>query len=117
MSEKTDASKNVVEQFEIVNCVPVEEGFVKLTLRGHLDADGAPMLCDRLHDLRTAGSVKVELDFAGVQFISSTGIGTIIAAVGEFRDAGGALVICGLSDDLRELFEMLDLMDYVTIRS
>ena len=116
MTNERGFSKNVVEQFVIVESASTDDGYLKLTLRGHLDADGAPMLSDHLVVLRTAGSVRVELDFTGVQFISSTGIGTIIAAVGEFRDADGDLVVSGLSDELRELFEMLDLVDYITIR-
>ena len=88
---------------------------VHMTLDGHLDAEGAPILSDCLSQRLEAGVHNVVLGFDHVQFISSTGIGTLIAAIGEFRDVGGDVIIKGLSSELREVFEMLDLLDYVTV--
>ena len=116
MKNKSEPVRDAGLSFGIGDSVAAAHGFVRLPLRGHLDAEGAPVLSERLAGLLDAGSIRVELDFAGVQFISSTGIGTIIAAVGEYRDVGGDIVITGLSKELRDVFVMLDLMDYVTIR-
>jgi anti-anti-sigma factor len=88
---------------------------IHLTLDGHLDAEGAPVLSDELSKKLEAGIQNVTLDLSRVLFISSTGIGTLIAAIGEFRDVGGDIIVKGLSPELREVFEMLDLLDYVTI--
>ena len=88
---------------------------VHLKLDGHLDAEGAPVLSDALGQKLEQGVRNVTLIFDHVQFISSTGIGTLIAAIGEFRDVGGDVIIQGLSNELREVFEMLDLLDYVTV--
>jgi len=88
---------------------------IHLKLDGHLDAEGAPVLSDALGQKLEEGVRNVSLEFDRVQFISSTGIGTLIAAIGEFRDVGGDVIIKGLSSELREVFEMLDLLDYVTV--
>jgi anti-anti-sigma factor len=74
------------------------------------------VLSQVLSGLLEGGTRQVELDFAQVDFISSTGIGTLIAAVGEYRDVAGDIVIANLSAELREVFEMLDLLDYVTVK-
>lgn len=88
---------------------------VHITLDGHLDAEGAPILSHDLNSKLEAGVLNVTLNFDRVLFISSTGIGTLIAAIGEFRDVGGDIIVKGLSPELREVFEMLDLLDYVTV--
>jgi len=92
------------------------KGRARLRLVGHLDADGAPALSEELQRLLEAGVNEVDVDLAGVPFVSSMGIGCIIAAVGDFQTAGGELALTGLSSELRQLLEMLDLLDYVKIR-
>jgi len=101
--------------FAITDEKVVSETEIHLTLDGHLDAEGAPILSDALGQSLEKGVRSVTLIFNRVQFISSTGIGTLIAAIGEFRDVGGDVIIRGLSAELREVFEMLDLLDYVTV--
>jgi anti-anti-sigma factor len=101
--------------FAITDEKVISNAEVHLTLDGHLDAEGAPILSDALGQKLERGVRSVTLIFDRVQFISSTGIGTLIAAIGEFRDVGGDVIIKGLSNELREVFEMLDLLDYVTV--
>jgi anti-sigma B factor antagonist len=115
MKNNSESARDADVSFGIGEGVPAGDGFLRLPLRGHLDAEGAPVLSERLAGLLDAGSTRIELDFAAVQFISSTGIGTIIAAVGEYRDVGGDIVITGLSKELRDVFVMLDLLDYITL--
>jgi anti-anti-sigma factor len=101
--------------FAITKDLKITKTESHLSLEGHLDAEGAPVLSDALSRKLESGVRNIVLDFARVQFISSTGIGTLIAAIGEFRDVGGDVIIKSLSNELREVFEMLDLLDYVTV--
>lgn len=110
-----EESKTSPLAFAITDERVVSETEIHLTLDGHLDAEGAPVLSDVLGQKLETGVRNVTLLFDRVQFISSTGIGTLIAAIGEFRDVGGDVIITGLSNELREVFEMLDLLDYVTV--
>lgn len=92
------------------------DGRLVLHLAGHLDADGAPRLSEDLRRRLDAGCKQVDIDLAGVPFISSIGIGSFIAAVGEFQQAGGGLTLVGVSDEFRNVLKMLDLLDYIPIR-
>jgi len=94
----------------------VPKGRVRLQLNGHLDADGAPALAEELQLLLDSGARDVELDLTGVPFMSSMGIGCIIAAVGDFRNVKGELAVTGLSTEIHQLLEALDLLDYVKTR-
>lgn len=106
----SDAMAFAISEEKVISPTEVHMG-----LDGHLDTEGAPVLSDCLRQKLESGTRNVVLDFDRVQFISSTGIGTLIAAIGEFRDVGGDVIIKSLSSELREVFEMLDLLDYVTV--
>jgi anti-sigma B factor antagonist len=90
-------------------------GTLVLHLTGYLDADGAPQLTDELRRQLDAGIKQVDVDLAGVPFISSIGIGSLIAAVGEFKQVGGELVLTGVSEEFRGVLRLLDLLDYIPI--
>lgn len=85
-------------------------------LAGSLDADTSQALTDRLHAALDAGVASVNLDLTGVRFVSSLGIGCLIAAFGDFQQAGRDLVLSGVSEDLRQMLRMLDLLDYIKSR-
>jgi anti-sigma B factor antagonist len=102
-------------EFEIRDRVRRPDGTVVLRLGGHLDVDGSPHLQQSLSEMLREGTRNVELDCTGVGFISSVGVGVVIVAVGEYRAAGGDVVVTGLSAELRAMFEMLGLTDYVTL--
>jgi anti-sigma B factor antagonist len=102
--------------FEIGAGKQSKSGCLILPLRGHLTAEGAPKLSEELTKLLDAGATQVELECTDLDFISSTGIGSIVAAVGDYRDVGGDVVLSGLSEGLRAVFESLDLLDYIIVR-
>jgi|CXWL01.1.fsa_nt_gi anti-anti-sigma factor len=91
-------------------------GTVVLAVSGYLNAEGSPTLQDELAKLLKQGARHVELDCSAVRFISSVGVGVLIVAVGDFRGVGGDVVVTGLNDELRHMFDMLELGDYVTLR-
>jgi len=90
---------------------------LRLVLSGSLDVDGAPSLMERLREILKRGVIHVDLDFTEVSFVSSLGIGTLIAAIGEYREVQGDIGVGGLSKEILAVFEMLDLLDFVTLRS
>lgn len=93
-----------------------DDGTVLLAVSGYLNAEGSPTLQEALAQLLKQGARHVELDCSGVRFISSVGVGVLIVAVGDFRGVGGDVVVTGLNDELRHMFDMLELGDYVTLR-
>lgn len=116
MNQKESDSLQLKSQFTIGQCVPGEGGFMKLRVGGHLDANSAPRLAALLEEMLDQGHNKLELDFSAVRFISSTGIGTLIAATGEFKEAQGELVLRKVSAEIKNVFHTLDLFDYLCLR-
>lgn len=114
MTPPMDESDQATTSFAIGDGGTVS-GRTRLLLHGHLDAEAAPVLARKLRQLLQRGVRQLELDCRDLQFISSTGIGTIVAAVGEYRDASGKIVVSRLSAGIREVFVSLDLLDYVEV--
>lgn len=80
---------------------------------GEVDASSADALADRLGALR--GAQAVRLDLAGVEFMDSAGLRTLIAAHQSCADAGGALVLLNPSRAVARLFEVAGVNEYFTI--
>jgi anti-anti-sigma factor len=61
------------------------------------------------------GFKYIVLNLSGLDFISSAGVGSILASVESSRGVGGDIILCHASDKIRHIFEILDLCDYLTI--
>ena len=48
---------------------------------------------------------KIKVDFSGLEFIDSTGIGAILILIYEARDRNKDIELAGLNHEVRELFE------------
>jgi anti-anti-sigma factor len=71
---------------ETVGCVAV------CRIHGEIDSASASSLREAMGAL--ASFRRVVLDFAGVPFIDSAGLGTVIGGTRRVREAGGAIVLC-----------------------
>ena len=61
------------------------------------------------------GTKTVLLNFAGVEFLSSTGIALIVGILARARKDGHAVSASGLSEHYREIFEITRLVDFMKI--
>ena len=64
-----------------------------LALVGEIDLSSAHLLVDSIDEAIADGAKVVVLDFAGVTFINSTGLGAMVAATKRLRAEDGDLVL------------------------
>ena len=102
-------------EFRIVALEDSGDGRFELRLSGRLDAEGAALLVETLESLLDRGARSVVLDFEAIDFLSSSGVGSLIVSIGEYREEGAEIILRSLSDGLHSVFAMLDLLEYVTI--
>jgi len=76
-------------------------------ISGSLDAHTAPQLEALLESEIGAGRVKIVADASRLDFISSAGMGVFLGFIDEVRDRGGDIKICGLSTEIRQVFDLL----------
>lgn len=69
------------------------DGVAHLRLVGEIDLSSAHLMVDSIDAAVEAGALTVVLDFAGVTFVNSTGLGAMVAATKRLRADGGDLVL------------------------
>lgn len=73
-----------------------------IALKGRLDAASAPVAREFL----TTVDRSARLDFSGLDYIASVGLGVLAAAQRRLLDRGEGLVLAGLSPHLREVLSL-----------
>ncbi len=90
--------------FDIVH-VETEDS-LRLVLTGELDIATAPLLDAALEQAEARSPALVLLDLAGVPFIDSSGLRSLIRAADRAAVDGGRLAITGAGPQVRRLFEL-----------
>ncbi len=87
----------------------------KLTvlLEGRLDTTTAPELEEELKQSLTDVS-ELELDFAGLEYISSAGLRVLLSAQ-KLMNKQGSMKILHVNDVIAEIFEVTGFCDILTI--
>jgi anti-sigma B factor antagonist len=84
-------------------------GWTVVHVYGELDVATTPDLREVLVRLVGEGSTKLVLDLDGVDFLDSTGLGTIISALKRARTHGGDLRLVCTQARIARLFEITGL--------
>jgi len=89
-----------------------KEGIAILDLKGRLGVGDASLLRERVNEVTAGGKTNVILNLAGVDYIDSTGLGTMVICFTSLQKAGGALKLYNLN---RRNIELLLLTKLSTI--
>jgi anti-sigma B factor antagonist len=90
-------------------------GYTVLTVEGEIDVYTAPLLRQKLVDLADSGATRIIVNLEPVEFLDSTGIGVLVAALNRFRRQEGEVeLICSQPRILR-VFEITGLTRVFTI--
>lgn len=71
-----------------------------------IDSSNAQAFEARCTTLIADGPKKVVIDFSKVDYISSAGLRVILVAAKMVKSQGGALTLCGLRGNVREVMEI-----------
>ncbi len=91
------------------------DGVTVVEPRGRMDTAGAKPFGDRMIELIRSGSRQIVVDLKHIQYISSAGFRALLIARKQSADTQGRLVLCGLSAEVRRLFEISAFTDMFTI--
>jgi anti-anti-sigma factor len=86
-----------------------------IDLRGEIDVFGEEVLNAAYRQAETQNPKAVLLNFAGVDYINSTGIALIVGLLAQARKAGRRLLTSGLSSHYVEIFQITRLADFMNI--
>ncbi|GAB0150300.1 MULTISPECIES: STAS domain-containing protein [Marichromatium] len=80
-----------------------------IALRGRLDTLTAPSYEARALALIDDGATRIVLDLAGLTYISSAGLRSLIVTAKALQQQGGVLLLASLTGNVRDVFEMAGL--------
>ena len=86
-----------------------------IDLHGEINAFGAEALNAAYAETERNNPEVVLLNFAGVDYINSTGIALIVGLLAKARAAHRRLIVCGLSEHYTEIFQITRLSDFMTM--
>jgi len=81
-------------------------GHTVLALGGQIDSTAASAFEETLVELINNGTNNMIIDFSKVQFISSAGLRVLLVAAKKVKPYGGKVILCNLSTDVREVFDI-----------
>jgi len=87
----------------------------KLTIRGNLGIDTVPELSLLVKTLTTGGMRYFILNFENLNYIDSTGIGTLIRLKKSILSLSGDIVLYNVPPKVNEVFELVNLKEFIKL--
>ena len=97
--------------------VASSEGQSTVEMAGEIDSYSAPRLRRCLRELTDAGDRRIVLNFRGIEYIDSAGLGVLIGAVKSLSSRSGELVVSSPRPQAAKLFEMTGLNTVLTVQT
>lgn len=86
-----------------------------LTPRGDIDMSCSPHFREALRQAQESRPKRLIVNMEGVGYMDSSGLATLVEAMKLTRSGGTRLVLAGLSDRVKAIFEIARLERYFTI--
>jgi anti-sigma B factor antagonist len=93
------------------------KGWTVVAVHGEIDVATSPALRERLIGLVNDGATRLVLDLETVDFLDSTGLGTIVSLLKRVRTHGGDLRLVCTEARIRRLFEITGLEKAVPLHA
>ncbi|MAE63078.1 MAG: anti-anti-sigma factor [Phycisphaeraceae bacterium] len=84
---------------------PIDDGLV-IALEGEIDLIRSPQLRAELVEILDGGVDRLVIDLSEVSFMDSSGVATLVEVLQHQRKSESKLVLCGLRDKVRSIFEI-----------
>ncbi len=89
------------------------DGVAVIDLPAQIDNSAEQTLTEAYATATRGEGSRIVLNFAGVEYLSSTGIALIVGMLAKARKDAKAISSFGLSDHYREIFEITRLADFM----
>lgn len=93
----------------------LENGIRVVNLAGRMDALTAPEYDAWFDERVRAGECRMILNLAELDYISSTGLRSLLATAKQLKARAGNLVLCGVAGTVAEVFALSGFMSIFTV--
>lgn len=87
------------------------DGLSIITLEGFVDAHTAPQFENAVQSEIDNNRLRIVVDCAKLNYISSAGLGVFMSFIEELRERGGDIKISGLTPKVKHTFDILGFQD------
>jgi anti-sigma B factor antagonist len=84
-----------------------KDGVTVIEIYGQLDAHTSPKLEAFIDNTIKNGNLKLIINFKGLDYISSAGLGVFMSFIEDIRDLGGDIKLTEMNDKIYNIFDML----------
>jgi len=84
----------------------IEKNYAVITVAGEVDMYSSPNFRKNMMTILKKKFPVVITDLEDVSYMDSSGVATLIEALQMCKKYNGKLILCGLSDSVREVFEL-----------
>jgi anti-sigma B factor antagonist len=91
------------------------DGVTVVSPEGDIDLSRSPALRSALRQVQMAKPSRLVVDLARVDYMDSSGIATLVEALQNARRAETRMVLCGMKERVRSIFEIARLDTVFTI--
>jgi len=91
------------------------DGTIVVCPSGEIDLSQSPTLRQFLHEVLAKQPPAVVIDLSNVPYMDSSGVATLVEAMQQARRYNGRIVLCGLQDKVKSIFEIARLDMVFTI--
>lgn len=88
---------------------------VDYVMMERVDGKTAPQLDKDLRDFIEAGNTEINIDMSNTKYISSAGLRALLSAQKQLNKLSGTMVLNGVSDAVREIFDVTGFSGFLTI--
>ena len=85
----------------------LESGVAVIVISGRLALGGeTEKLSAALDKLLTLDSKQIVFDISGLEYVDSSGVGTLVSCLTKLKKAGGQMKVAGANPRIRRIFSM-----------
>lgn len=92
-----------------------ETEYYTIAIEGDLDASSSIQLDQAISEAVSKNETKIIVDCARLDYISSAGLGVFMSYIQDFNTNSISLVLCNLSDKVKNVFQILGLDELIHI--
>jgi anti-sigma B factor antagonist len=86
-------------------------------IEGDLDASSSIQLDQAIEEAVAKGESKIIVDCSSLEYISSAGLGVFMSYIHDFQEKNISMVLCHLSEKVKNVFQILGLDELIKIAS
>ncbi len=88
----------------------------RVLVTGDVDMSTSAQLREALHRLTKEKVRLIEVNLAGVPYMDSSGIATLVECLQQCNAYGGQLVLAQMTENVRSVFELANLLSVFTVQ-